>query len=89
MNYNFYTQKQTGTPQNQPIPGRETQMIQGRSGGWMFKAGLWRSVRRCLLIGTAQSTYYADKRELTGDFVKVLKKAIAQEPIGCPRDPLC
>ncbi|MBD2314547.1 TROVE domain-containing protein [Desertifilum sp. FACHB-1129] len=80
MNYNFYTQKQTGTPQNQPIPGRETQMIQGRSGGWMFKAGLWRSVRRCLLIGTAQSTYYADKRGLTGDFVKVLKKAIAQEP---------
>jgi len=80
MNYKFYTQKQAGTPQNQPIPGRETEMIRGRSGGWMFKADIWRILRRCLLIGTAQNTYYADKRELTGDFVKVIKEAIALNP---------
>ncbi|MBO3461382.1 PAS domain S-box protein [Aetokthonos hydrillicola Thurmond2011] len=51
MNYKFFTQKKT--PQSQPIPGREAEMIQGRSGGWMFDAGIWKMLRRCLLIGTA------------------------------------
>lgn len=61
MNYKFFTQKKTATPQTQPIPGRESQMIQGRSGGWMFDAGLWKMLQRCLLIGTAKSTYYVGK----------------------------
>jgi 60 kDa SS-A/Ro ribonucleoprotein len=77
MNYNFFTKK--STPQNKPIPGRESEMIQGRSGGWMFDAGIWKMLRRCLLIGTAQGTYYADKRELTGDFVNTIQQAIAED----------
>ncbi|MBC6419648.1 MAG: TROVE domain-containing protein [Prochloron sp. SP5CPC1] len=80
MNYQFFTQKKTGTPQSQPIPGREKEMIQGRSGGFMFNAGIWQMLRRCLLIGTAQSTYYAGKQELTEDFVQVIKEAIATNP---------
>ena len=80
MNYKFYSQKQRGSPQNQAIPGREKEMIQGRSGGWMFDAGIWNMLRRCLLIGTAQSTYYAGKKELTDDFVKVLQEGIAKDP---------
>ena len=78
MNYKFFTQK--GTPQTQPIPGREAEMIQGRSQGWMFDAGIWKMLRRCLLIGTAQSTYYAGKQELTEDFVTVVRQAIAENP---------
>jgi 60 kDa SS-A/Ro ribonucleoprotein len=80
MNYKFFTKKLTGTPQSQPIPGRETEMIQGRSGGWMFDAGVWNMLRRCLLIGTAQSTYYADKRELSNDFVSVVQECIKIDP---------
>ncbi|WP_013322102.1 TROVE domain-containing protein [Gloeothece verrucosa] len=80
MNYKFYHKKKTGTPQSQPIPGREKEMIQGRSGGWMFDTGLWNMLRRCLLIGTAQSTYYADKHELTDDFVKVVQQAVLTDP---------
>ncbi|MBD2183333.1 TROVE domain-containing protein [Planktothrix sp. FACHB-1355] len=80
MNYKFFTQKKTGTPQTQPIPGREAEMIQGRSGGFMFDVGIWKMLRRCLLIGTAQSTYYAGKQELTEDFVEVVKEAIAENP---------
>lgn len=80
MNYKFFTQKNTNTPQTQPIPGREAEMIQGRSGGWMFDAGIWQMLRRCLLIGTAQNTYYAGKKELTEDFVAVLEQAIAENP---------
>ncbi len=78
MNYRFFTNKEK-TPQNQPIPGR-SDMIQGRSGGYMFEAGIWQTLRRCLLIGTAQSTYYANKRELTDDFIDTIKEAIASDP---------
>jgi 60 kDa SS-A/Ro ribonucleoprotein len=77
MNYNFFTKQ--STPQNQPIPGRESEMIQGRSGGFMFDAGIWKMLRRCLLIGTAQSTYYADKQELTAEFIEVIKQAVAED----------
>ncbi len=80
MNYNFFTKKKSVTPQNQPIPGREAEMIKGRSGGYTFDAGIWSMLRRCLLIGTAKSTYYAGKKELTDDFANVLVSAIAQNP---------
>ncbi|OUL32065.1 TROVE domain-containing protein [Nostoc sp. 106C] len=80
MNYNFFTKKKTNTPQTQPIPGREAEMIKGRSGGYMFDAGIWKVLRRCLLIGTAKSTYYAGKQELTEDFVDVVKQAVAENP---------
>ncbi len=78
MNYKFYLKQ--NTPQTQPIPGREKEMIQGRSGGYMFDAGIWQSLRRCLIIGTAKSNYYAGKHELTNDFVDILEQAIALAP---------
>ncbi len=77
MSYKFFL-KAKNTPQNQPIPGRD--MIQGASGGYMFRAGIWQSLRRCLLIGTAQSTYYAGKHDLTEDFASLLMSAIAEDP---------
>ncbi|NET69722.1 MAG: TROVE domain-containing protein [Sphaerospermopsis sp. SIO1G2] len=80
MNYNFFTKNKKHTPQNQPIPRREKEMIKGRSGGYMFDAGNWKMLRRCLLIGTAKSTYYAGKQELTEEFVEVVKKAVAENP---------
>ena len=80
MDYKFFTQKKNATPQTKPIPGRETEMRQGRSGGFMFDAGIWQMLRRCLLIGTAKSTFYAGKQELTEDFVAVVQEAIAQNP---------
>lgn len=80
MNYNFFTRNKNSTPQTQPIPGREAEMIKGRSGGFMFDAGIWQMLRRCLLIGTAKSTYYAGKQELTEDFVAVVKQAVAENP---------
>jgi 60 kDa SS-A/Ro ribonucleoprotein len=82
MTYQFFlgnNQTQT-TPQTQPIPGRESEMIQGKSGGYMFEAGIWRTLRRCLLIGTGNGSYYATKWELTNDFVDVLEQAIAENP---------
>ncbi len=80
MTYTFFYKQPTATPQTRPIPGRDAEMVRGRSGGWMFDAGLWSMVRRCLLIGTAQSTYYAGKKELTQDFVETVTQAVAQDP---------
>jgi 60 kDa SS-A/Ro ribonucleoprotein len=81
MNYNFFTHKQKNTPQNQPIQGREAEMIRGRSGGYAFDAGIWQMLRRCLIVGTAQSTYYADKKELTSDFFDTIRQAVAENPV--------
>lgn len=80
MNYKFYTQPKSGTPQSQAIAGRESEMLQGRSGGYMFNAGIWSMLRRCLLIGTAKSTYYAGKQELTDDFVHVVNQCVYEDP---------
>ncbi len=80
MNYKFYSQTSINTPQSQPIPGRESEMIQGRSSGYMFNAGIWSMLHRCLLIGTAKSTYYAGKRELTDDFVNIIRQCVYEDP---------
>ncbi|MFN9465869.1 MAG: TROVE domain-containing protein, partial [Pseudanabaena sp.] len=79
MSYKFLFQKPKGTPQTQAIADREAEMIQGRSGGFAFDAGIWRMLRRCLLIGTAQSTYYAGKHELSADFIDTVQKCVAAD----------
>ncbi|MEM1368855.1 MAG: TROVE domain-containing protein, partial [Cyanobacteria bacterium P01_H01_bin.15] len=75
MSYRFLTQINQ-TPQTQAIPGRETEMIRGRSGAVTFDCGPWQKLRRCLLIGTATGTYYADKRELTAEFGVVVFECV-------------
>ncbi|MEO0869960.1 MAG: hypothetical protein AAFY17_16305 [Cyanobacteria bacterium J06642_11] len=77
--YSFFTQA-NHTPQSQPIPGRQTDMTQGRSGGYQFKISLWQQLRRCLLLGTAQGSFYANKHELTDEFVNVVNTAIIKDP---------
>lgn len=80
MTYSFYTAKAVETPQTEPIPGRESEMVQGKSGAFVFDGGIWPMVRRCLILGTATDQYYSNKTELTGDFVNVLKQAIEEDP---------
>ncbi|MEO0852532.1 MAG: TROVE domain-containing protein, partial [Cyanobacteria bacterium J06648_11] len=79
MTYSFLTRAKR-TPQTQPIPGREADMIQGRSGGYVFAIDRWAMLRRCLLIGTATGTFYADKHELTDDFVRVVADCVRADP---------
>ncbi|ANV88995.1 TROVE domain-containing protein [Picosynechococcus sp. PCC 7117] len=79
MSYQFFTARGQ-TPQSQPIPGRATEMVQGRAGGYHFDPGIWVMLRRCLLIGTAQNTFYADKHELTGEFTQVVQQCVVADP---------
>lgn len=55
------------TPQNQPIAGREGEMIQSASGGYTFKVSDLDRVRRFLILGSDTNTYYAKSEDLTLD----------------------
>ncbi|NEQ95955.1 MAG: TROVE domain-containing protein [Cyanothece sp. SIO2G6] len=79
MTYNFFV-KPRATPQTQPIPGRESEMIKGRSGGYMFDDGIWTVLRRSLLLGTSKNSFYADKHELTDEFVTAVSDCVAADP---------
>lgn len=78
-NFLQHQQSDQSTPQTQPIPGQE-EMIQGRSGGYMFQADAWQVLRRCLLLGTANGTYYASRHELTNEFINAVRDAIQIDP---------
>lgn len=79
MTYSFFTNPKK-TPQTEPIPGRQAEMVQGRSGAWLFKAESWQQLRRCLLMGTASGSYYAGKQVLTQEFAEILQQAVAADP---------
>src|SRR4051812_27758751 len=55
----------TATPQNQPIPGRESEMVKNQAGGFVFATDSWKKFRRFLIIGSEGGTYYEGERELT------------------------
>ena len=77
MVYNFLSK---GTPQTEAIPGREAEMTRGRSGAVAFKSGDRAFIRRCLLLGTANGSYYAGRRELSKEFIDALRVAVNSDP---------
>ena len=79
MVYNFAVNP-TATPQTEVIPGRENEMTKGKSGAVAFKVDDWTYLRRCLLLGTADGSYYAGKQELSQRLIRVIKSAVAADP---------
>jgi 60 kDa SS-A/Ro ribonucleoprotein len=79
MNYQFWMKNKQATPQSQPIPGK--QMIQGRSGGYVFQADNWQMVRRCLITETAGGAFYVGRNECTDEFVKTIQVAAQEDTI--------
>jgi 60 kDa SS-A/Ro ribonucleoprotein len=55
-------------------------MVQSRSGGYTFQADLWQNVRRMLIMGSANGSFYADRQELTSEFFDILRQAVAADP---------
>lgn len=53
------------TPQSEPIPGREGEMVQNRAGGYVFKVMPEEQLKRFLIMGTDGGTYYATEKEIT------------------------
>ena len=61
-----YPKHATGpTPQRAAIPGREKEMGKNDAGGYAFKIEPWTQLRRFLIFGTEEGTYYAGERKHT------------------------
>ena len=67
------------TPQSQPIPGREPEMVPNRAGGFAFQLDAWAQLDRFLILGTEGATYYASEREMTLENVGNLRACIAED----------
>jgi len=69
------------TPQTEPIPGREKDMIENRAGGYVFKAGNWGQLQRFLILGTAGGTYYATEKEMSKDAAKTVIDCVKEDGV--------
>jgi 60 kDa SS-A/Ro ribonucleoprotein len=52
------------TPQNQPIPGREAEMVPNNAGGYSFELDDWERLNRFLILGSEKGTYYVGQEKL-------------------------
>lgn len=65
------------TPQSEPIPGREAEMVPNSAGGFTFKVAPLERLRRFLILGSEGGTYYASERKLTKDNLAAVRATIA------------
>jgi 60 kDa SS-A/Ro ribonucleoprotein len=63
--YTQYAQHVAVTPQSQPIPGREPEMVQNNAGGYGFVLDDWERLNRFLIVGSTSGTYYVGEQKLT------------------------
>lgn len=64
------------TPQSQPIPGREAEMVQNSTGGYTFQIDDFGRLERFLILGSEGGTYYAKENDLTKQNVQAVTRAI-------------
>lgn len=64
------------TPQTQPIPGREAEMVRNNAGGYTFAKDLWRKLEDFIILGTEGGTYYLGEDRLTADNAKTVFEAV-------------
>lgn len=63
--YSAYARNVTATPQSQPIPGRESEMVANNAGGFGFVLDDWERLIRFLILGSEGNTYYVSEQKLT------------------------
>lgn len=71
----------TRTPQHTLLAGREHEMHMNKAGGAVFTLDDWTTLRRFLILGTTQGTYYASSEQLGSDALKVVDRCIDADPI--------
>lgn len=69
----------TQTPQDEAIPGRENRMKENEAGGYSFEVDNWTRLRRFLILGSEQGTYYTGRRDLTRENVSVLMRLLDED----------
>lgn len=65
--------------QSQPIPGRETDMVENNAGGYTFQVDDWKRLDRFLLLGSESGSYYVNEKNLTIDNAKAVERCIRQD----------
>lgn len=69
----------TGTPQSNPIPGREEDMSENYAGGYSFNIDKWDMLDRFLILGSDTPTYYASAREITKENARNFAQCIQED----------
>lgn len=72
---------ETQTSQRVALRGRAEEMARNAAGGYTFTLDDWTTLRRFLILGTTQGTYYASAEELGADALQVVDRALAADPI--------
>lgn len=67
------------TPQREPIPGREADMVVNSAGGYVFPIDDWKRLDRFLVLGAEGGTYYTGARKLTQENAAAVMRCIAAD----------
>ena len=70
----------TPTPQSEPLPGRESEMVRNNDIGYVFPVDKFVHLRRFLLLGAEGGTYYVKERELIIENVKSANECLDDDP---------
>ena len=63
-------------PVNEPIAGRETEMVTNNAGGVVFTVDCWTRLNRWLILGSEGGSYYVSEKKLTLDSIKALDECL-------------
>ena len=70
----------TPTPQSEPLPGREKEMVKNRDIGYVFSVDEFTRLRRFLIIGSEGGTYYMKERKLTQENIVCVGQCLDSDP---------
>lgn len=74
--YQAFAQNVTFTPQLQPIPGRETEMVANNAGGFGFRLDDWERLNRFAILGSEGGTYHVGEQNLTAQNAECVIRCI-------------
>ena len=69
------------TPQTEPLPGRESDMVENSAGGYTFALDTFAQLDRFLILGSEGGTYYASQRDLTKENTSNLRRCIEEDGV--------
>ena len=67
-------------PQSEPIRGREEDMVKNSAGGYTFAVDDFSRLRRFLVLGSENGSYYSGERELTVENAGAVRRCIEDDP---------
>ncbi len=73
------------TPQRQPVPGRDDQIVNDEA-GYVFDVGMWGRFKRFLILGSEGGSFYATERKLTVDNVQCVHACVKEDGVRAVRE---